>query len=514
MELKSIIPKELAPVDPTNGWSGTIQKLGDEMLEQSGGILDNPPTSVCNEKEHGCRGICSICEQGGNIPQQAHVGESAGIYIEPVYDTEKFSVLIYRNRSVMEACIVDTATGEIVRDRIPVEWRARENKLDYLSVSKISAYEQCPACFYHQYLSEEGAEEDSSNFYTRFGSILHEVVELASGYYRDSGVAVNPMTIYDDVWSRYNLAGFEAYVEGKELIKDYFLRNPVDRRTDDALFIEKEWRGELGGCTFGLVLDYAGIMKSDPTTGILKDYKTNRMPFTPSELEHSFQLRVYEIILRKHLAPEIKNWISGYEMFRYGWQQCPTRSEADLADAEQYIADTWKQISNDNTWEEKLNNYCGYRNCRFKCKAYQDYVTNPQRYVDTFNIEGADYTEINKQREQMATCEKIAKTRKDEASSILSVAIQQAAMRGERFVVGDKELEMYSGATQSYNYFDTRAVLLSNGKLDLLDNCMTIGKTKLDNLVKASPELKLQLAGCLSTNYASAYVVSKKAKKV
>lgn len=482
--------------------------------EQPKKLAQNAVNKSCSKKEHGCKGICELCEGGKNISQQTHMGEKPRLNIESasISNSDNFTVLVYRNRSVMEACIIDISTGEVVKDRIPVEWRARENKLDYLSVSKISAYEQCPACFYHQYLSEEGAEEDNSNFYTRFGSILHEVVELASGYYRDTGVIVNPLTIYDDVWSRYNLTGFEAYTEGKELIKDYFLRNPVDKRTDDVLFIEKEWRGELGGCTFGLMLDYAGIMKNDPTTGILKDYKTNRMPFTPSELEHSFQLRVYEIILRKFLAPEIKNWISGYEMFRYGWQQCPTRTEEDLADAEQYIADTWKQISNDNTWEEKLNNYCGYRNCRFKCKTYQDYVTNPQRYVDTFNIDGVDYTEINRQRELMASYEKIAKTRKDEAGALLSVAIQNAASSGERFVVDGKELELYSNATQSYNYYDTRAVLLSNGKLNLLDDCLSIGKTKLDKLVKSSPELRLQLASCMKTNYASPYVVSKKIK--
>ena len=103
---------------------------------------------------------------------------------------------------------------------------------------------------------------------------------------------------------------------------------------DDPVFVEHEWRGELGGCTFGLMIDYAGIMKSDPTTGILKDYKTNRMPFTPHELETSFQLRVYELVLRRYLIPDVKNWIAGYEMFRFGWQACPPWNEDDLLAAE------------------------------------------------------------------------------------------------------------------------------------------------------------------------------------
>ena len=90
--------------------------------------------------------------------------------------------------------------------------------MDYLSVSKIHAYEQCPACFYKQYISDDGITNDGSNFFTVFGSILHEVVELASRYYTDNGVIVDPITIYDDVWKNHNLSDFNAYKEGKTLI--------------------------------------------------------------------------------------------------------------------------------------------------------------------------------------------------------------------------------------------------------------------------------------------------------
>lgn len=447
------------------------------------------------------------CACGGSCGKGCGGCHSSGI------DVNKIEVVAVRNRSEIEANLIDSSTGEILRDRIPVQWRSRGNKLDYLSVSKIQAYEQCPACFYKQYMSDEGSEVDNGNFFTFFGSILHEVVEMAVKYYRDTGIIVPWETLYDDAWEKNKLSGFEAYTEGKELLKAHFGRNPVDRQMDNPLFIEQEWRGELGGCTFGLMIDYAGIMKDDPTTGILKDYKTNRMPFTSSELESSFQLRVYEIILRRFLAPEVKNWISGYEMFRFGWQGCPPRTEEDLADAENYIASTWKQISNDNTWEEKLNNYCGYRNCRYTCKAYQKFINDPEKYVGGFNTEGLDYAEIERQRSMMTAYEKIAKTHKEEAAGILKEAIQHAAISGQRFEINGEELELFSSATQSYRYYDTRNVLLANNKLGILDECLNISKTKMDKLVQADPGLRLQLAGCMSTNYASPYIVKKKAKK-
>lgn len=461
-----------------------------------------PVAQPSTEEKGTCIGACNVCGKcQPNLTSKRMV------------DVDALDIMAVRNRSEIEAAIIDTNTGELLRERIPVQWRSRENKLDYLSVSKIQAYEQCPACFYHQYMSDEGAEEDSGNVFTFFGSILHEVVEMASKVYRDSGIVVPWESFYEEAWEKNKLAGFDWYAEGKELLKDYFKRNPVDKRTDVPVFIEHEWRGELGGCTFGLMIDYAGIMKDDPTVGILKDYKTNRMPYTPNELAQSFQLRVYELVLRRYLAPDVKKWIAGYEMFRFGWQGCPPWTDEDLADAESYIAATWKQIQQDNTWEERLNNFCGYRKCRYTCKTYQDFLNNPDRYVGGFNLEGVDYGEIKRQWELMQAYEKIAKTHKDEASEILKVAIQQAAAEGKRFSVGGEELELFSQGKQSYNYYETRNMLVTTGDLDLLDGCLSIQKTKMDKAISARPDLRLKLASCMATNYSSAYIVKKKGKK-
>lgn len=475
-----------------------------------------PVGSAPKKEKETCAGSCASCGQCQQIPPAAReriVNFSKGIGSHMMVSVGELDIKAVRNRSEIEATIVDRSTGEILRDRIPIQWLSRENKLDYLSVSKIQAYEQCPACFYHQYMSDEGAEQDNGNIFTFFGSILHEVVEVVARTYRDLGIIIPWEPVYDEAWEKNKLTGFDFYTEGKELLRDHFTRNPVDKRTDIPLFIEHEWRGELGGCTFGLMIDYAGIMKNDPTTGILKDYKTNRQPYTPNELASSFQLRVYELVLRRFLAPEVKTWIAGYEMFRFGWQACPPWTEDDLLEAEDYIAATWRQISTDNTWEERLNNYCGYRKCRYTCKTYQDFLNNPGRYVGGFNIEGVDYGKIKRQWEAMQTYEKLAKAHKTEASEILKVAIQQAAAEGKRFEVGGEELELFSSGTQSYNYYDTRNVLLTTGDLGLLEKCLSVQKTKLDRELASRPELRLQLAGCLTTNYASPYIVKKKGGK-
>lgn len=424
--------------------------------------------------------------------------------------TEDIKLEIFRNRSEMEAQVIDIASGAIL-ERIPVSWKARENKLDYLSVSKIGAYEQCPACFFGQYLDDETTSEDGSNYYTKFGSILHEVVELAFKYYRDSGIIIDPLSIYNDVWQRNQLTGFDAYDEGKQLVLSYFARNPVQSRPDDPLFIESEWRGEFGGTTFGLIMDYAGVFRDMPNIGLLKDYKTNRMPFTSADLQSSIQLRIYQLVLRRHLAPQIDRWISGYEMFYHKWQQCPEWSMDELLSAEEYVANIWKQISNDNTWEETLNPYCGYRKCRFKCKTYRNFLENASTMIDPIMMpERTDINEIDRQKELMATYEKIAKTRKDDCQVILKTAVEEASKSGKDLVIGGKKLSLYSNGMESYNYNNVRNVLLVNNRLNILDDCMSINKQKLDRKLNMFPDLKQQMENCMDTNYSTPYVVKRK----
>lgn len=509
-ELKTDAVMGDPPTDMMGGWTGDILQQVAQMDQYPNDTMI--PIIAADELCDTCKGHDHQCpESGCNCNKtQSDVSVSASD------ETDNLRIEIFRNRSVMECRIIDKTTGEVIQDRLPVFWKARENTLDYLSVSKIKSYEDCPASFYRQYMSDENIEEDSGNYYTKFGTILHEVVEKASCYFTECGIVINPMQIYDEVWTANPMpvdddnSAFDTYLEGKKLIEDYFINNPVDKRPYITKLVEHEWRGTLGGCTFGLMIDHVGVYKNDPTVGIISDYKSNRMPFTPGELDESFQLKIYELVTRRHIMPEIERWNTGYEMFRYGWQQCPPRTMEDLLEAENYVASTWARISADNSWDEKLNKYCGYRKCRFTCKTYTDYVNNPKRYLDAICTDAINLAEVDKQRELMTTYEKIAKGRKDECAGILKVAIEDAMKQNKSVVIDGQQLELYSNSTGSYNYYDTKNVLLVNNALEILDKTLTIGKTKMDAELKKRPDLKMALSQCLTTNYATSYIVKKK----
>lgn len=443
---------------------------------------------------HGCGGNCGDCGCHNHL------------------NKDNIKLEIFRNRSEMEAQITLKDTGETVT-RVPVEWKKRDGKLDYLSVSKIQSYEQCPACFYHEYISDETIHVDNANYFTKFGSILHEVAEIMVRTYRDTGIILDVVNTLNEVWKKYDLTGIEAYEEAKSLITTYFKANPLDTRSDNPVLIEEEWRGELGGCTFGLMIDYAGIKKKNPKIGLLRDYKTNRMPFTTAELQSSLQLRIYQIVLRRHLMPEVERWISGYDLFYHGWQQCKEFTDDDLKSAEDYVNNIYNQIINDTVWEEKLNNYCGYRECRHTCQTYQKALRNGQiSGIVYVNSPDTDWVALEHEREFVAAIEKNAKNRKMELDTLMKEHIEENLRNGQTTVIDGQELQLYANSQPFFRYDDVYRVLLSANRLDLLNGFLTIKDPKaFMRLVKAQDmKLQMMLMGCSQNGYSTPYITKKR----
>lgn len=463
--------------------------------------------------------------------------QSPGMINEVFRESDPVKIQLVRNRQEIEGLVI-MDDGRFI-ERVPTEWKARENKLDYLSVSKIEAYAGkygCPAKFHYIYMSDENTGEDGGNIFTWFGSIMHEVVELASKYYRDSGIIVNPIQLYDDAWKSRCLTDLGMYREGRVLIQDYFNRNPVDKRYDTCVAVELEWRGQFGGGEFGFMADYIGEI--NPVTGLLKDYKTNRQPYTPWDLENSLQLQVYEAIFRRALelpgrftingedAPpsmiekiaSYKEWVTGYELFKFGWQPCPHRTLDDLEAIEAYVANVYHQILNDNTWEEKLNHYCGYCPRASQCKKYCDIVNNPGKYIDTIQTAGLDIEQLNENRKLLAKYEKICGDRKKIISDMLTVMIEKATIEQKPLIVGGgtRELQLYAQSKSNYRYYDTRNMLIQHGRTDILselESCLSINKAKFDAILSKYPDMAMILSNCMDTSYSSSYIVEKKPKK-
>lgn len=421
---------------------------------------------------------------------------------------QQYKAQLFRNRGDLEIDLIDKTTGEVT-SRIPTEWKPRDGKLDYLSVSKIQSYEQCPACFYREYMSEETKHVDNANYFTKFGTVLHEVCEKVMRSVKDIGLAPAYQSFLPEAWEHAGMAGFGSiadYDQASELLDGYFKKNPPTDRPEFPIMLEEEWRGELGGYTFGLMMDYVGQFIANDNQYLLRDYKTNRMPYTSADLAESLQLRIYKLVLKRHYLPDAEKIICGYDLFFHGWQQCPDYTDDDLKRAEEYVHVIGKNIEQDTIWEERLNNYCCYRECRHTCSTYKKFFENSQSFFAPFDRTNME--DVEKQRQIMTAIEKNAKQCKDECAAIIKAAIEQKSMNGETLVVGDRELSLYSQSRKSYRYQDVYNVLLANNRLDLLSGCLTIQKTKFDKNLDS--QMKLMLAGCVDNGYASPTIVSKK----
>ena len=268
----------------------------------------------------------------------------------------------------------------------------------------------------------------------------------------------------------------------------------------------------VGGCTFGLIVDYAGIKKKNPKVGILRDYKTNRMPFTTAELQSSLQLRIYQIVLKRHLLPEVERWISGYDLFYYGWQQCKQFTDDDLKSAEDYVNNIYNQIINDTVWEERLNDYCGYRECRHTCQTYQKALKAGNISGIPYVVGNIDWVALEHERELMTALEKNAKNRKFELDNLMKNHIEEEMKNGRNVIIDGKELQLYANSQPFFRYEDVYRVLLTENRLDLLNGFLTIKDPKaFMRLCNAQDtQLKMQLLGCSQNGYSSPYITKKR----
>lgn len=445
-------------------------------------------------------------------------------------------VEIIRNRQEIEA-IINYDDGTVI-SRIPVEIKKFKNQLDYLSVSKMDTYERCPLKFNKVYMNSAGSlDDDTGNIFTWFGSILHEVAEIAERDYFENGVIPNVLELYDTAWRKRPLTDIVMYKEGRELILHYFKEHPVGSAYYSPIIIditgktaiEIEWRGQLGevpefGCMFDYIgwYDINGFRITTPydqlsdeafenIVGVVRDYKTNRHPYTTYDLENSLQLATYEIIARI-MFPKIKYWRSGYELFRFGWQECPERTADDLEATQAYINNLWYQITHDNSWRAKLNPFCGYCEERTTCDKYCEFVNNPKVMIDTIHTSSGKLEEIEAQRENVNAMYKILGDRKSELENIVKLAVEQATLTGSKIVIGGQELYLQSQNRPSYDYSSTRNILAMHGKINELDKCLSINKTKMDAIAKSDPQLSSALKGCLISSYTSPYLMKKKTK--
>ena len=199
------------------------------------------------------------------------------------------------------------------------------------SYSRAKAFEQCPYSFFLKYLSHESRV---SNFYARYGDVMHSILRQ---FYEGRLVKEE----LPSVW----ITRFQDEVYGDvppKLSSNYFLQGlryleGIQRPSDTVVGVEREVRGTFGGFkAYGFIDllkadDKGELIITDHKSKVLTPRNPKRRRKTDDELdEYERQLYLYANMLRQELHRPVK-YIS-FNCFREGitiQEECSSAQELE-----------------------------------------------------------------------------------------------------------------------------------------------------------------------------------------
>lgn len=360
-------------------------------------------------------------------------------------------------------------------------------KNQYLSVSRLKKFEQCPKAFEFHYV--KGLRSTETTVALAFGTLLHEVLEhLFRWVIEEEYMGELPeelaVTLYRTAWNRSGLTGVEIYQEGLDLIRKYVRRHkPVNHF--DILGVEVPFALQLEEFRVEGRIDR--IDRIDDTSIEVIDFKSNRMLFTRDEVDMDLQMSVYALAV-KQLFPWAKSLRFTFDMLRHDTRLTTYRTEDQLSAAKDYVVALGRQ-SEAGKYPAKLNGNCGYCDHRSKCAEYQSAVSTKVEMFAT----GDDLEKIAELRERVALVAKLAYAKQRDLDAIIKSHLERA---GELTLAGTT---FRLTPTESYEYpvertLDKLVQLTGKPRQELMQSVVTISSKRLDQELSVLPAPKRHLA--------------------
>ena len=168
-------------------------------------------------------------------------------------------------------------------------------KLEHLSGSRISTYEQCKLKYYATY--EEELPKGEPHPLTNMGSAVHKMFEYASLTHIGKGACES----FDPLW--YKSAAvkeFDVLPEHLPLV-DHLTQNALNwgyfRDMTGCVGVEVPVDFDLADGT--KVVGFIDRLDVKTPTATVIDLKTQKRPFSPEDLARNWQARIYNIGTRK-----------------------------------------------------------------------------------------------------------------------------------------------------------------------------------------------------------------------
>lgn len=316
----------------------------------------------------------------------------------------------------------------------------------HLSVSRIKRYEQCPLSFKLNYIDKKKSSYGEA---TDIGKFLHIVLETIFKWVIEeeySGIVDGDRVkeVFDELWVNsqdgMRLSGIDLYEEGLKMILEYMEKHgPVDpydhMSTEHPFNITVESSNGKSYVINGII-DRIDV-KDDSV--IVVDYKSNRLPFTKSEIETDLQMSLYTYAVKK-IWPEFadKRVLCEYHMLRLGYIQRPhePRTDEECENAIRYMIKIAERTENPEcTFPHKLNAYCCYCDQSHNCDVYQDIASGKVGIfkLKSLPITSSDLLKLSQHREVVSSVAGISYKRKKEIDELLKARLE----REKDITIGD-----------------------------------------------------------------------------
>ena len=355
---------------------------------------------------------------------------------------------------------------------------------EYVSVSRLKTFEQCPLRFFFRYVGkvEEG---ESDKLAADLGIVVHGTLEYLYRWVQEEELTglipeEKLIELYDARFQASTLVGVEVYRDGLTQCQRYLDRNPdVDHW--DILAVEQEFTIVIDG------VKVRGYMDRVDRTGErsieIVDYKTNRMLYEEEELETDLQVSVYAIA-----APIIWPWVKEvtfrFEMLRHDTVQRPRRTTEDLDCAARYVAALARRTEEDGRkWLAKIGPLCAWCGYRDRCQPYKDALAERPEIV---SVDDTDLLALSQERERISAIAKVADMRRKDLDKLLKAKIEICADDKGRLQIGEYTYKVISISRSSYDrsVAETIAKHTEEDPLAVERRITTVKKTAVDEELK------------------------------
>jgi putative RecB family exonuclease len=349
------------------------------------------------------------------------------------------------------------------------------NKIDHLSYSSISRYEQCPYSYKLKYINKILA---CPNVNLRFGKAIHSVLE---NLYREWGLMPWSELPIDKLRKLWEIAwlgvdgDFHLFAEGRKILND-FVSDPVNLR-NNTIAIEEKFSIDIGGYNVVGAIDRVDC--DDYGELNIIDYKTNRMLFTRDEVDDSLQMSIYGLAAR-----ELWPWAIGanftFDMLRHGIKIRTSRTDDQLLGASEYVEAMGRKIESDDVFSPKINSNCPYCDYSHICDPYSEalkrFNSGPESIQGMSEIE-----QIAVERQRVSAIVKMA----DERKKILDAKIKKYLDENKKLSVCGMNYSLSNYTYYSYPFQQTVQFLADNAGIqyDEIVNRLTISSGDVSSIL-------------------------------